>query len=202
MPIPNGGLITETNRQYYAGAQQFFISAAGAGQTFTSTFNTDLIFGSSDNASGQYGLNNFHLYSSPDALTWTEMTPNNTKTTGTSNGVLVPVGTSTLTIAVANVNVAVGMLIQNVAGTTTYGTVTNVLSTTSFTCNIAVQIPAAATSLVFKFAEPYTEAGNIITVNSYLAANSYIKIQLIDSAIENNYGEYSYTRLTTWFTRI
>ena len=196
MPIPNGGLITETNRQYYAGAQQFFISAAGAGQTFTSTFNTDLIFGSSDNASGQYGLNNFHLYSSPDALTWTEMTPNNTKTTGTSNGVLVPVGTSTLTIAVANVNVAVGMLIQNIAGTTTYGTVTNVLSTTSFTCNIAVQIPAAATSLVFKFAEPYTEAGNIITVNSYLAANSYIKIQLIDSAIENNYGEYSYTRLT------
>ena len=30
MPIPNGGLITETNRQYYAGAQQFYIDAAGA----------------------------------------------------------------------------------------------------------------------------------------------------------------------------
>ena len=27
MPIPNGGLITETNRQYYAGAQQFQASA-------------------------------------------------------------------------------------------------------------------------------------------------------------------------------
>ena len=25
MPIPNGGLITETNRQYYAGAQQFIV---------------------------------------------------------------------------------------------------------------------------------------------------------------------------------
>ena len=92
MPIPNGGLITETNRQYYAGAQQFYIDAAGAGKTFTSTFNTDLIFGSSDNANGQYGLNNFHLYSSPDALTWTEMTPNNTKTTATNVNANVVVG--------------------------------------------------------------------------------------------------------------
>ena len=25
MPIPNGGLITETNEQYYAGAQRFHI---------------------------------------------------------------------------------------------------------------------------------------------------------------------------------
>ncbi len=41
MPIPNVGLITETNRQNYAGAQQFYIDAAGAGKTCTSTFNTD-----------------------------------------------------------------------------------------------------------------------------------------------------------------
>ncbi len=112
MPRPNGGLITETNRQYYAGAQQFYVEAAGAGKTFTSTFNTNLIFGSSDNANGQYGLNNFHLYSSPDALTWTELTPNNTKTTGTSNGTVVPIGESTLTINVANIDITVGMLIQ------------------------------------------------------------------------------------------
>ena len=31
MAIPNGGLITETNRQYYAGAQQQYIAVAGAG---------------------------------------------------------------------------------------------------------------------------------------------------------------------------
>jgi len=195
MPIPNGGLITETNRQYYAGAQQFYIDAAGAGKTFTSTFNTDLIFGSSDNANGQYGLNNFHLYSSPDALTWTELTPNNSKTTATNSNANVPQGTQTLTITVANVNIVAGMLIQNSAETQTYGTVTQVLSTTTFTCAVAIQIPANA-ALVFKFAEPYSEAGNIITVNSYLAANSYIKIQLIESAIENNHGEYAYTRLT------
>ncbi len=195
MPIPNGGLITETNRQYYAGTQQFYIDTAGAGKTFTSTFNTDLIFGSSDNASSQYGLNNFHLFSSADALTWTEMTPNNTKTTATSNGVVVPVGENTLTINVANVNIVAGMLIQNSAGTTTYGTVKQVLSTTTFTCTIAIQIPAA-TALTFKFAQPYTELGNLITVNSYLALGTYIKIQLVESAIEDNYGEYSYTRLT------
>jgi hypothetical protein len=195
MPVPNGGLITETNRQYYAGAQQFYVSSAGAGQTFTSTFNTDLIFGSSDNASGQYGLNNFHLYSSPDALTWTELTPNNTKTTATSiNAVVIP-GENTLTITVANANIAAGMLIQNAAGTTTYGTVKTVLTTTTFTCTVAVQIPGQ-TTLTFKFAEPYTEANNVITVNSYLATASYIKIQLIESAIEDNHGEYSYTRLT------
>ena len=195
MPRPNGGLITETNRQYYAGAQQFYINTAGAGQTFTSTFNTDLIFGSSDNASGQYGLNNFYLYSSPDALTWTELTPNNTKTTGTNINANVVVGEQTLTITIANVNIAAGMLIQNAAGTTTYGTVKTVLTTTTFTCTVAVQIPAN-TALTFKFAEPYTEAGNIITINSYLAASSYVKIQLIESAIEDNHGEYSYTRLT------
>ncbi len=87
------------------------------------------------------------------------------------------------------------MLIQNAAGTTTYGTVKTVLTTTTFTCTVAVQIPAN-TALTFKFAEPYTEAGNIITINSYLAASSYVKIQLIESAIEDNHGEYSYTRLT------
>ena len=84
------------------------------------------------------------------------MTPNNTKTTATSNGVVVPVGENTLTINVANVNIVAGMLIQNSAGTTTYGTVKQVLSTTTFTCTIAIQIPAA-TALTFKFAQPYTE---------------------------------------------
>jgi hypothetical protein len=43
MPIPNGGLITETNEQYYAGAQRFLISnPAVIGDSVTTTFNTDL----------------------------------------------------------------------------------------------------------------------------------------------------------------
>jgi len=195
MPRPNGGLITETNRQYYAGAQQFYIDTAGAGKTFASTFDTDLIFGSSDDASSQYGLNNFNVFSSPDALTWTELTPNNTKTTAVNSNANVPQGSQTLTITVANINIVAGMLVQNSAGTQTYGTVTQVLSTTTFTCAVAIQIPADA-ALVFKFANPYTEINNIVTVQSYLTAGTYIKIQLIESAIEDNYGNYEYTRLT------
>ena len=195
MPIPNGGLITETNRQYYAGAQQFYIDAAGAGKTFTSTFNTDLIFGSSDNANTQYGLNNFKIYSSVDGLNWLELTPNNSKTTAVNINSNVSTGEQTLTITSANVNIAAGMTIQNTAGTQIYGTVKQVLTTTTFVCTVTIQIPANV-DLVFKFIEPFTEANNIITIKSYLAANSYIKIQLIESAIEENYNNYSYTKLT------
>ena len=64
MPRPDGGLVTETNRQYYAGAQQQYSATGGVGITMTSTFDTDLIFGSSDPTNGQYGLNNFLLYKS------------------------------------------------------------------------------------------------------------------------------------------
>jgi len=61
MPKPNGGLITETNAQYYAGAQKFISDGTGK---FTTTFNTDLVFASSDPASVDYTLNNFVLYTS------------------------------------------------------------------------------------------------------------------------------------------
>jgi hypothetical protein len=42
MPNPNGGLITETNSQYYAG-QQSFKGTGVADSLFTCTFNTDLV---------------------------------------------------------------------------------------------------------------------------------------------------------------
>ena len=63
MPIPNGGLITETNAQYYAGSQRFLSDGTGR---FVTTFNTDLIFGSSDPGTVDYTLNNFVLYTSPN----------------------------------------------------------------------------------------------------------------------------------------
>ena len=66
MPIPNDGLITETNRQYYEGAQGFI--ASGTERIFITTFNTDLIFGSWDPTDVDYGLNNFKLYTSPSGL--------------------------------------------------------------------------------------------------------------------------------------
>ena len=61
MPIPNGGLITETNRQYYAGAQQFTVPATAVNQTFTSTFDTNLIVGTGNYSDpGTLGYNGYH----------------------------------------------------------------------------------------------------------------------------------------------
>jgi len=66
MPTPNNGLITETNRQYYEGAQGF-ISQAGQTQ-FLTTFNTDLVFGSYNPSNDNYALNNFKIYTSTIGL--------------------------------------------------------------------------------------------------------------------------------------
>ena len=75
MPMPNGGLITETNRQYYEGAQSFQVVNENTGPgpvepttSFTTTFNTNLIFGSWDPNDPNYALNNFKLYISPSGL--------------------------------------------------------------------------------------------------------------------------------------
>ena len=61
--------ITETNQQYYQGAQGFRGDAGNtAGQTFTTTFDTDLVFGSYDSTNENYALNNFKLYTSVTGL--------------------------------------------------------------------------------------------------------------------------------------
>ena len=68
MPIPNGGLITETNEQYYAGAQHFYIADPAIVDSITTTFNTDLIFGDDNPGLPAYALNNFKIYSSPTGI--------------------------------------------------------------------------------------------------------------------------------------
>ena len=75
MPMPNGGLITETNRQYYEGAQGFI--GDNSTTQFETTFNTNLIFGGPgawDSNNEYYPLNNFKLFTSPTGLpgTYTE----------------------------------------------------------------------------------------------------------------------------------
>jgi len=70
-------MMQENNRQYYEGAQSFVGDAGGtAGQVFTTTFNTDLIFNAASSATPSYALNNFKLYTSPTgaAGTYTEYT--------------------------------------------------------------------------------------------------------------------------------
>ena len=76
MPIPNGGLITETNQQYYEGAQGFQQDGAGSLTDFTTTFNTNLAFGSYIPSNDNYILNNFKLYTSATGLpgSYTEYT--------------------------------------------------------------------------------------------------------------------------------
>jgi hypothetical protein len=72
MSTPNGGLITETNIQYYEGAQQFFISTLTQGSV-TTTFNTDLILGSADSWNpndSDYALNNFLIFTSANGITF------------------------------------------------------------------------------------------------------------------------------------
>jgi len=60
------GLITETNQQYYQGAQQFI--ADGASGSFPTTFDTNLILGSFDPTDVNYALNNFKLFTSATGL--------------------------------------------------------------------------------------------------------------------------------------
>lgn len=70
-------LVTETNQQYYQGAQGFRGNSDGdAGQVFTTTFNTDLVLGSYDPNEVDYTLNNFKIYTSTTGLpgSWSEYT--------------------------------------------------------------------------------------------------------------------------------
>lgn len=81
MPMPNGGLITETNRQYYEGVQNFI--GNGFNINFTTTFNTDLVFYSYDPNNINYPLNNFKLYTSLDGIDYEEYTDSYTVTNNT-----------------------------------------------------------------------------------------------------------------------
>jgi len=69
MARPDGGLIQETNLQYYAGAQIIYTSVATAVYTFT--FNTDLSLGSATSfapTDPDFGLNNFRIFTSPNGI--------------------------------------------------------------------------------------------------------------------------------------
>ena len=205
MSIPNGGLITETNRQYYAGAQQFQAKAQTAtnvptdyvGQTFTSTFDTNLTFSSSDNASNGFNLNNFKIFTSPDANTWTELLPSSAiaRTTGTSNTASA-ITQKNITIAAANTSVLVGMTVLSATGAF-IGIIASVaVGNQTFTCvnNLAVAV-SNLDVLTFKLVQPYSELNNIITINASLPPSIYVKIQLNENTLWDSNGSYSYTRL-------
>jgi len=72
---PSNGLITENAQQYYQGAQSFRGDAGNtAGQSFLTSFDTDLYLGDWNPLGVNYGLNNFKIYTSSSGLsgTWSE----------------------------------------------------------------------------------------------------------------------------------
>ena len=66
------GQITETNQQYYQGSQGF--RGTGNPLTITTTFDTDLVYGSWNPAVAEYALNNFKIYTSTTGFpgSWNE----------------------------------------------------------------------------------------------------------------------------------
>ena len=211
MPIPNGGLITETNRQYYAGAQQFTVPATAVNQTFTSTFDTNLIVGSgnySDPGSIGYNVNNFKIFTSANAQIWAELTPTNTDFDATAvgaNAINQPVVTVTANanITVGPNNTAIFSLVNKTTGLV-YGTIitkTTAAGVDTLTLNQNIPalpangIPAGTALSVRRITVWEMLTPNIITIPQSLTANTYIKIELTDAAKENNFGSYEYTRL-------
>ena len=203
MSTPNGGLITETNKQYYAGSQQKYISAAGAGQTITSTFNIDLVvgvgFNYSDPANQGYNLNNFKVFTSPNANVWTELTSLSTSADAVSSGIS-NAAQKNLTIA-TNAAAIIGNLFAVVDKTTgvNYGTI--VSKTTNGGVDTLVMsaalpnIVANSTQLSIRRVTVWSMVGNIVTIIGSLAATTYLKIQMNENTMHQNNGDYEYTRL-------
>jgi len=203
MPIPNGGLITETNRQYYAGSQQFTVPATAVNQTFTSTFDTELVVGTgnySDQATNGYNLNNFKVYLSSNAQVWTELTPKSTDVVAAVSG------TNTQAQPILNIVSSTASEGGNVIGV--FNASTNVFlgNIVSFTTNAGVDaltlsqnLPTGGVSninvLLRRLTPWQMSTPNIITIIGSLALNTYVKIELNEDAKENNFGGYEYTRL-------
>ena len=113
-------LVTETNQQYYQGAQ-VFISNGTASETFTTTFDTNLVFGSFDPTETNYALNNFKLYTSATGLpgSFTEyittytIANNGITIAGLANNTYVVVQLKTLSGGNYGVQDAFGQTVEN-----------------------------------------------------------------------------------------
>ena len=204
MPIPDGGLLTETNRQYYAGNQQLTVLATAANQTFTSTFDTDLVVGSgnySSPGSNGYNVNNFKVYTSANAQTWTELTPIGSDFDVTANA--LSAGNQPVVTITANANVLGGSIFALVNKLTglVYGTIltkttAGAVDTLTLNQNLpAVGIPLG-TVLSIRRITVWSMAGNIITIIQSLNINTYVRISLTQEALWNSHGSYEYTRLS------
>tara|TARA_R110000851_G_scaffold173178_2_gene319515 strand:+ start:1117 stop:3018 length:1902 start_codon:yes stop_codon:yes gene_type:complete len=172
MSTPNGGLINETNAQYYAGSQQFYISTGGSNKTFTSTFDTNLIVGDeaySDPGSNGYNLNNFKVFTSPNANTWTELTPINSVETGVvENATGIP--SVKIDLVAFNSDIQVGMTVSGVgiiSGTKVLSIVdpTNTITGNAYIPSVNGNVGVRLSSSTFQLTTfvPTIQVGDVIT---------------------------------------
>jgi len=213
MPVPNGGLINETNTQYYAGVQQFqTATTALSGQSFQTTFDTNLVVGTgeySDPGSLGYNLNNFKVYVSPSASVWTELTPISTDFDAVSATMANPINTAGQPIVGVVTDAAItgavdGVPIFALVDKTTgfvYGKIVTIgvavgLNTPlTLDTNLVTALPVP-TDLSIRRITVWTMVNNLVTVIGSLTANSYLKTQLSEEALWNSHGSYEYTRLS------
>jgi|TARA_R110000824_G_scaffold89355_3_gene219161 hypothetical protein len=200
MPKPDGGLITETNRQYYAGAQQFQASStASSGQTFTSTFDVDLTFGSSDSSINGYLLNNFKVYTAVDAINWLELNSDNsglTAVVATAAGVpstIVDLTTYNSSIQVGDIVSGTGVTAGTKVVTITSPTVkTGTVETITY--SIQVRVPATVGTAFYYnnynanlVSQMIIQGGNIITTGVPFRIDTNVVHQTTHGLISSNY---------------
>jgi hypothetical protein len=208
MPIPDGGLLTETNRQYYAGNQQQTVLATAANQSFTSTFDTDLVVGTgnySDPGSLGYNVNSFKILTSSNAQVWAELTPTATDfdvVAVGANAVNQPIVTITANANVlggsvfALVNKTTGLVYGTIVTKTTAGAVDTLTLNQNIPALPVTGIPATTALSIRRITVWQMLTQNIITIAESLAVNTYVKIESTEATKENNFGSYEYTRLT------
>ena len=84
MSTPNGGLITETNEEYYVGQKVYTLGAASTQSEFVTTFDTEL----TDGVVGEYDRNYYLQTSNDNGVTWVTVASEvktNTSTTVTNS---------------------------------------------------------------------------------------------------------------------
>ena len=214
-------LLTENNRQYYEGAQSF--TADGINQSFTTTFDTDLIFYAASSATDSYTNNNFKLYTSPNggAGSYTEYTDPYTVSGNTIN--ITGLQFSSLNSPVPSFVSYVDITKDAFSSTIILGdTVSIPFATWDGTGSVGATTSAVISTIIdngteFRLIWSATTYGNAryglgtqVSINP-LANGTQIVVQLkkIDggnygntanekaygSIVEENYGSYSYTKL-------
>ena len=213
-------LITENNRQYYEGAQGF--RSDGTTSQFTTTLNTDLVFGAPTPSSVDYVLNNFKIYSSSNGMpgTWTEYD----SLTYTVSGNTINFGGSSVTITVIAPGSANYVDINTLTGSANVGDKVEIAGATwsgSFSYAIITAIspsPTVTGATRYEW-NPATYgsatygSGQVVTFKQPVVfdANNHIVVQLkkldggeygatpndkaYGNVVEDNWGSYAYTKL-------